>query len=68
MFPYAYSVCHARGLTFDAQGKETGFDFPRCVRIAQAAGFKGVYSAEFGGPGDPYEGTQHVIEELLEIL
>lgn len=68
MFPFAHTVCHARGLTFDTQGRETGFDFPRCVRIAETSGFKGVYSAEFAGPGDPYEGTEHVIEELLNYL
>ncbi len=68
MFPLALTVCHARGLTFDQMGRETGFDFKRCVRIAEAAGFKGVYSAEFAGRGDPYEGVQNVIKELVEYL
>lgn len=68
MFPYASVVCHARGLTFNEQGEETGFDFPRCVKIAQAAGYQGVYSAEFGGPGDPYEGIQKILDELLKYI
>lgn len=68
MFPLAQVVCHARGLEFDEKGHETRFDFARCVRISKAAGFKGVYSAEFAGPGDPYEGTQNIIGELLELI
>ncbi len=68
MFPYAPTVCHARGLDFNAQGDETKFDFVRCVRIAKAAGFKGVYSAEFGGPGEPYDAVQKIIDELVKYL
>ena len=68
MFPYAHVVCHARGLTFNEREEETGFDFPRCIQIAKKAGFKGVYSAEFAGPGDPYEGTQNVINEILDLM
>ena len=68
MFPYAPVVCHARGLEFDSQGKETKFDFARCVGIAKATGFKGVYSAEFAGPGEPYDAVQKIIDELLRLL
>lgn len=68
MFPLAQTVCHARGLTFNEKGEETGFDFPRCVRIAEAAGYQGVYSAEFAGPGEPYEAVGKIIDELLRCL
>ena len=65
LFPYARTVCHAKGLEFDANGNETKFDFARCVEIAKHAGYKGVYSIEYEGPGDPYEGVQKVVDELL---
>lgn len=68
MFPYAVTACHARGLKFDENGDETEFDFRRCLEIAKKAGFKGVYSAEFAGPGEPYEGTQKVLDELVKYL
>jgi sugar phosphate isomerase/epimerase len=68
MFPYAPVVCHVRGLAFNAQGEETGFDFRRCMKVAAAAGFKGVYSVEFGGQGEPYDGIQKTIDELLKYL
>ena len=68
MFPYAPTVCHARGLKFNAQGEETGLDFRRCMQIAKAAGFQGAYSAELGGGGEPYDGVQMIINELLKYL
>jgi len=68
MFPYANVVCHARGVKSNAQGEETAFDFPRCMQIAKAAGFKGVYSAEFGGDGEPYDAVQKIIGGLLKYV
>lgn len=65
LFPYASIACHAKGLEFDAQGNETEYNFPRCVEIAKQKNFRGVYSVEFEGPGDPYQGVQDVINELL---
>jgi sugar phosphate isomerase/epimerase len=68
LFPYAHVVCHAKGLEIDSTGKETKFDFPKCMEIAKKAGYKGFYSIEYEGPGDPYEGVQKVLEELLKYL
>jgi sugar phosphate isomerase/epimerase len=65
LFPHAPTVCHAKGLEFDAQGNETRYNFPGCVEIAKRERFRGVYSVEFEGPGDPYVGVQNVINELL---
>ena len=70
LFPFARTVCHARGLRFDAQGNETAFDFHQCVNTAKNSGFKGVYSIEIGGRdgGDPYEKVELVKNELLKYL
>ena len=68
LFPYAHVVCHAKGQEIDASGKETKFDFPKCVAISKQAGYKGIYSIEYEGPGDPYEGVQKVLDELLNYL
>jgi len=65
LFPYAPTVCHAKGLEFDAEGNETKYNFLRCVEIAKRERFRGVYSVEFEGAGDPYVGVQNVINELL---
>jgi sugar phosphate isomerase/epimerase len=68
LFPYAHVVCHAKGLDFDSAGNETKFDFPKCIEISKRAGFKGIYSIEYEGPGDPYEGVQKTLDELLKYL
>ena len=71
MFPYASVVCHARYETpggAEMSGKLIQFDFARCMKIAQASGFKGVYSAEFAGEGDPYDGIQKILDELVKYL
>jgi sugar phosphate isomerase/epimerase len=64
LFPYAHSVCHAKGLQIDAQGKETAFDFPKAMKVAAAARFSGIYSIEYEGSKDPYVGVEEVIHEL----
>lgn len=68
LFPYARVVCHAKGLEFDANGNETQFDFPKCVEISKNARYRGVYSIEYEGRGDPYAGVQKVVDELLKYL
>ncbi|MGA2983562.1 MAG: TIM barrel protein [Terriglobia bacterium] len=71
VFPYASTVCHARYETpagAEMNGKLITFDFARCMKISQTARFKGAYSAEFAGAGDPYEGTQKIIDELVKYL
>jgi sugar phosphate isomerase/epimerase len=70
LFPWAFDICHAKGYEFDASGKETKFDFPKCVEISKKAKFRGVYSVEFEGPNtyDPYDGVQKVVNELVMYL
>jgi len=68
LFPYAPTICHAKGLEFDADGAETQFDFSQAMGIAKGTGFRGVYSIEFDGPGDPYAGIQKTLNELLKYL
>ena len=68
LFPLAISVCHAKGLQFNAQGQETQFDFGECVAISRQLRFKGTYSVEFEGPGDPYACVENVVNELEKYL
>ena len=73
--PYAAQV-HAKTLCFDENGNETRFDFPRCVRIFQEAGFQGAWSMEFDGeygecPLDEIAGvkaSKALLERLLEAI
>jgi len=68
LFPYAQTVCHAKGQEFDAHGVEQTFDFPKAMETARNAGFKGIYSIEFNGSGDPFAGIQNTVNELLKYM
>jgi len=68
LFPFARTVCHAKGLNLDANGNETTFDFQKCVETAKSADFRGVYSIEYEGSGDAHSGVQAVVNELLRYL
>jgi hypothetical protein len=68
LFPYASAVCHAKGLEFDVSGAETAYDFAQAMEISKQASFRGVYSIEFEGSGDPYLGIQKTLDEILKYL
>ena len=68
LYPYARTVSHAKGLKFNRAGKETAFDFPDAMQAAKHAGYNGVFSIEYEGPGDPHIGVQHVVDELNRYL
>ena len=68
LFPLAISVCHAKGPEFDGQGHATTFDLGECVAIARQLRYKGIYSVDFEGPGDPYAGVERIVNELVEYL
>lgn len=60
LFPLAGEVAHAK--------LREGQDFSRCMRIAAESGFKGVFSVEAGGPGDPYAEVHTIVDALVVNL
>ncbi|MGH9376739.1 MAG: TIM barrel protein [Terriglobia bacterium] len=68
LFPRATILCHAVGITFDDIGNERAFDFHRCIEISKQLRFRGIYSVDYRGAGDPYQGVQSVINELIRDL
>ena len=67
MFPYA-QICHAKSIDFDEKGEMTTFDFGRCVALAEKLGFRGIYSIEYEGKGDPYDGVTKTVALLKRAL
>jgi sugar phosphate isomerase/epimerase len=45
IMPYAY-VVSAKAVDFDARGAHLTYDFDRCVKLCERAGFKGIYLVE----------------------
>ncbi|PAP75043.1 sugar phosphate isomerase/epimerase family protein [Rubrivirga marina] len=55
LIPYT-DLISAKTLLFDDGGEHMSFDFDRCVRTAEAAGFQGIYSGEQWDPStDPLD-------------
>ena len=72
ILPYAKHLISAKTHQFDENGRHTDFDFDRCMRMAQAAGFPGYYSAEYydghGKPVDYEKVTDWMIEHIKGSL
>ncbi|MGH9355011.1 MAG: sugar phosphate isomerase/epimerase family protein [Terriglobia bacterium] len=68
LFPRAVTLCHAVGSAFDGRGNEKTFNFQGCVEISKQLRFRGVYSVDYRGTGDSYQGVQNIINELMRDL
>ncbi len=68
MFPHAYNISHMKDSEAGDGGKVYTVDVARCFEIAKAAGYKGYFSMEWEGQGEPYAGTHRLIEESLKNL
>jgi len=49
-------------------GKIFKVNMPRTFAIAKTSGYRGYFSMEFEGQGEPYEGTKKLIVEALRDL
>jgi sugar phosphate isomerase/epimerase len=67
MFRRAYNICHMKDSEVDG-GKVVRIDVERTFGIAKAAGYKGYFSIEFEGEGEPIAGVQKLIEQSLKYL
>ena len=67
MFRHAYNISHVKDSEVD-NGKIFRVSMAKTFGIAKAAGYRGYFSMEFEGEGEPYEGTRKLIEESLRDL
>lgn len=58
--PYASNICHAKDGIAD-KGRFYADDFPASMKTMHDAGFRGIYSLEFEGLGDPIEGVRKLM-------
>jgi sugar phosphate isomerase/epimerase len=67
MFRRAYNICHLKDSEVEG-GKVFRVDLARTFEIAKSAGYKGYFSVEFEGEGDPVAGTGKLVEAALRYL
>jgi hypothetical protein len=68
MFKHAYNIAHVKDSEVGDQNKLYTVDVARCFEIAKAAGYRGYFSMEWEGAGEPYAGTQKLIDLSLKSL
>lgn len=67
MFHHACTISHAKRIETDG-GKVYQVDVARTFEIARAAGYHGYFSIEWDSEGDPYAGTQSLIDQSIQAL
>jgi sugar phosphate isomerase/epimerase len=65
ILPYAYMVS-AKTVEFNDKLEHISYDFDRCVRMAEQAGFKGIYSVEQWSKQDLTVDAEKVVDWMLD--
>jgi len=68
MFSRAYSICHVKETEVNPAGQPVHADLPRTFGYLKQHDYKGYLSMEWDSPGDPYAGTQDLIEKTVRYL
>lgn len=65
--PYSRNICHSKDGIAE-KGKFYADDFPASMKVMRDAGFRGVYSLEFEGLGDPIDGVKKLMALTEQYL
>jgi sugar phosphate isomerase/epimerase len=67
LFAHAFNISHVKDEESD-EGKVYRVDVSRVFAIAKQAGYRGYFSMEWEGRGDPYAGTKRLLQQSLQNL
>lgn len=67
MFHRAYNISHVKDAEID-HDKVFHVDLARTFAIARESGYKGYFSIEFEGEGDPVEGVQKLVDAAIRLM
>lgn len=67
LFPHAFNISHVKDEESE-NGKVYRVDLDRIFSIANKAGYRGYFSMEWEGTGDPYQGTQRLLQQSVRNL
>jgi sugar phosphate isomerase/epimerase len=67
LFPLAFNISHVKDQE-EGGGKTLHVDVDHIFAIAKDSGYRGFFSMEWEGTGDPYDGTRALIEASLRNL
>jgi hypothetical protein len=64
---HAFNISHVKDMETD-EGKVYRVDVDRIFAIAKKAEYRGYFSMEWEGKGDPYDGTRRLLQQSLRDL
>ncbi len=67
MFQHACNISHVKEVETD-DGTLYRVDLAKTFAIAKQARYSGYFSIEWDSDGDPYQGTQHLIDSSIQLL
>jgi sugar phosphate isomerase/epimerase len=67
LFQHALNISHVKDME-DVNGKVYHVDLDRIFAIAKKAGYRGYFSMEWEGVGDPFDGTRGMIATSVKNL
>jgi sugar phosphate isomerase/epimerase len=65
IMPYAYLVS-AKAVDFNTKGEHVSYDFDRCMKLCESAGFKGIYLVEQWSRRDQSLDGEKIADWLLQ--
>jgi sugar phosphate isomerase/epimerase len=68
MFEHAYCISHMKDGEYKDNGEFVKVDVTKTFTIAKAAGYRGYFSIEWEGHGDPFDATARLIDDCLKNL
>ena len=67
LFAHAFNISHVKDMETD-EGKTVRVDVDRIFAIAKKSGYRGYFSMEWEGAGDPYDGTRRLLDQSARDL
>ncbi len=68
MFSHAYGISHVKGSESTEEGAVVSVDLAYTFGILKKSGYRGYLSMEYDDTGDPYSGTDRLIEKTVQYL
>jgi hypothetical protein len=68
MFNHAYGICHVKGSESIEKGAVVAVDMAYAFGLLKKSSYRGYLSTEYDDVGDPYRGTEQLIEKTLQFL
>lgn len=68
LFRHAYNISHVKDSEVGDRAKLFTVDVAECFKIAKSSAYRGYFSMEWEGQGEPFAGTQKLVDLSLKYL